>query len=92
MLLNFQVDVGPQSRQSYQLQYGGKVTRAPAQDAVDVVQEGDVVTLDTGPLRLRLSGEAGLQCQVWLEGQHMLDADGQSGFLLEDPQGTRYST
>jgi hypothetical protein len=94
VLLHFQANIGAQSRQRYTLQYGDGIRRSESPDTVHLEREGGVIVLDSGPLRVRLSGAegVGLQMEAWLHGGLMLDAEGQSGFVLRNARGTRFSS
>jgi len=93
-LLHFQADLEPQVRAAYSLEYGPGAEPATASSPLRVESDGTEVTLDTGPLRARVSLGSGFSLldDVWLEGQPMLSSDQQPGFVLVDGQGCTYTS
>ena len=54
LLLDFQVDLAAKEHKSFSLRYGPGVKRAKIDKPVRIQKQGDVVVIDTGPIRLQL--------------------------------------
>jgi hypothetical protein len=96
LLLDFQTDLEANQTQRYTLRYGPGTRRSPVEKPVTLNTEGQVVTIDTGPLRLLLSPtEFRLPDRVWLDANNdgRFAADEQvtgpddAGIVLITPDG-----
>jgi hypothetical protein len=96
LLLDFQTDLGANQTRRYTLRYCPGTERTTVEKPVTLGTEGKAVTIDTGPLRLRLSPtEFRLLDDVWLDANNdgRFSADEQvtgqddAGIFLTTPDG-----
>jgi hypothetical protein len=93
-LLHFQADLEPQARPRYRLEHGAGVVRSEVATDLAVQQRDSQVTIDTGPLHVTVSTQAGLSLldDIRLGDRPMLVPGARRGFVLTDSAGRSYST
>ncbi|MBP89583.1 MAG: hypothetical protein CMJ64_23215 [Planctomycetaceae bacterium] len=99
LLLDFQVNLLPREVKRFVLRSGSSVERTAVDDPLRIDQERDAITIDTGPLRVKLiEGEFRLLDQVWLDGNHDGAFSGNervttsqgAGIVLTTPDGRQF--
>jgi len=93
-LLHFQADLQPQATARYHLEYGPGVARRDVGTDLTVQQRDNQIIIDTGPLHVGVSTQAGLALldDVRLGNRMVLVPGASQGFVLTEAAGRAYST
>ncbi|MFN0196954.1 MAG: hypothetical protein ACKVT0_09415 [Planctomycetaceae bacterium] len=71
VLLDFQTDLKPSEEKPFMLRVGSDVASPPIDNAISIRSDDQSVTLDTGPMQLKLSHKHfRLLDAVWIDGNH----------------------
>ena len=99
LLLDFQANLAAAEKRPFILRYGPNVERAPIKRPLRIKKTGADIVLDTGPLRIVLSGQSfRLLDAVWLDrdqdgtfsdDERMTTGSG-AGVVLTTPDGKRF--
>lgn len=79
LLISFLADVGAKATATYTLEYGSQVRRRTFPSPLRAISQGDVILVETGPLRVRFDAtRSGLPIEIWF------DADGDGKFEADE--------
>ena len=99
LLIDTQVDLAPGEKKPLVLRCGGDVKRAAVDNPARVVEEGDSLVLQTGPLRIKLAADGFRPLSaVWLDADadgefsesERVTADDRAGIVLKTPDGKTF--
>ena len=91
VLLSFRADVSADSTAQYALEYGPGVSREEAPTPLAVMQDGDRVSVGTGPIEVEFdAGLSGFPVGVRLDGQDVLGEPIEAGIVAGD--GVEYGS
>lgn len=91
LLVTFQATVPAEARGKYQLEFGRDVRRSAPPQCVNVAEDENGMSIDTGALRFRIDSHGDL-ADFYVEGKAMLSANETCGSHAVDVDGVRYST
>ena len=91
--VDFQTDLAGQEERAFRLSIAGDAPQPTPQQSVSVIEAGQGLNVDNGPLRFRVrTSPFSPLCDLTLDGNAVTPADGALELFATDADGSRYSS